>query len=92
MHGKVLENFQLTICSLAAEDNSLALKVLRHDHDLTEIEHRYREAHLRRLQKRMKESLETSPLHLDLLSHLRGINTKLAAIARLSMMEHPAVS
>lgn len=82
MHSKVLENFQLAICAVTMEDEALARKVIRHDKDLIELEDRCRESHLYRLHKGMKDSIETSPLHLDLLSNLRRIDTKLVAIVR----------
>ncbi len=81
-HTKVLENFQLTISTLASEDESIARKVSRHEKHLEELEDRYREAHIHRLHKGLKETIETSSIHLDLLSNLRRINTKLMMIVK----------
>jgi len=84
-HAKVLENFQLTLSTLTTEDESIARKISRHERHLGEIEDHYREAHLQRLHKGLKETIETSSIHLDLLSNLRRINSKLMAIVRASM-------
>lgn len=83
-HSKVLENFQLMISTLTTEDESLARKVSRHDKHLAAIESRYREAHLQRLHKGLKETIETSSIHIDLLSNFRRINSKLMGIVKAS--------
>lgn len=85
VHSKVLENFQLTISILAAEDETLSKKIVRHEKHLAEIEDNYRQAHLQRLHKGLRESFETSSIHLDLLSNLRRVNSKLTAIAQKSL-------
>ena len=85
VHAKVLENFQLTISILTTEDESIARKVIRHEKHLVEIEDRYREAHLLRLHKGLKETIETSSIHLDLLSNFRRINSKLTIIATTAL-------
>lgn len=85
MHAKVLENFQLTISTLTTEDTTLARKVLRHENHLALLEDRYRESHLQRLHLGLKETIETSSLHLDLLSNFRRINSKLTAIMKATL-------
>ncbi len=85
MHAKVLENFQLAIATLASEDESIARKLMRHEKHLDEMEDRYREAHLQRLHKGMKEAIETSSIHLDLLSNFRRINAKLLEIVTAAL-------
>ncbi|MBI4373709.1 MAG: Na/Pi cotransporter family protein [Deltaproteobacteria bacterium] len=84
-HSKVAENFQIAISTITAEDETLARKVARHERRLIEIEAQYREAHLLRLHKGLKETIETSSIHLDLLSNFRRINTKLFAIVRAAV-------
>jgi len=55
-----------------------------HEKHLAEIEDHYREAHLQRLHKGLKETIETSSIHIDLLSNLRRVNSKLMVIVRAS--------
>ncbi len=81
-HSKILENFQLAISLLTAVDAPLNRKVLRHEKHLADLEDQYRQAHLQRLHKGLKETIETSSIHLDLLSNLRRINSKLTTIVR----------
>lgn len=87
LHSKVSENFQLAISTVAAEDESLARKMLRHERHLAELEDQYREAHLHRLHKGLKETIETSSIHLDLLSNFRRVNSKLLDIVMEALPE-----
>jgi phosphate:Na+ symporter len=82
IHFKVLENFQLMVSTLTTEDEALARKAVRHEKHLAFLEDRYREAHLQRLHKGLKETIETSSIHLDLLANFRRINSKLTAIVK----------
>ncbi|MBI2083446.1 MAG: Na/Pi cotransporter family protein [Deltaproteobacteria bacterium] len=84
-HSKVSENFQIAISTITTEDETLARKVARHEKRLVEIEAKYREAHLQRLHRGLKETIETSSIHLDLLSNFRRVNTKLYAIVRAAL-------
>lgn len=82
VHSKILENFQLMVSSLTMEDPSLIRKMVRHEDHLAHLEDQYREAHLHRLHKGLKETIETSSIHLDLLANFRRINSKLTAIVK----------
>ncbi len=88
-HSKVNENFHLTLSYLASEDVILARKILRHESYMTILEDKYRQAHLMRLHRGLKETIETSSIHLDLLASFRLINTKLASVidANLAQIE-----
>lgn len=87
IHAKVLENFELMISILTNEDESMARRMARHEKHLALIEERYREAHLQRLHRGLKETIETSSTHLELLSHYRRINWKLTAIVKSASPE-----
>jgi phosphate:Na+ symporter len=65
-HGKIVEMF----------DESLVSKKV-----LGNLEKELKNAHIRRLNKGMKESLETSSIHLDILSSMRRIVSVCAGIA-----------
>lgn len=82
MHTKVLENFQLAISIFTTEDQGLAQQMLRHEKHMTYLEDKYRESHLLRLHKGLKETLKTSSIHLDLLSNFQRVNAKLTSIVR----------
>lgn len=80
-HEKVVENLELALAAFAGRDQDLAQKVLRHKTSLAEIERTYRQAHINRLHRGLKESLETSAIHLDILSNLKRINSHITNIA-----------
>jgi phosphate:Na+ symporter len=80
-HRMVMENFRLAITALASGDIDLGKKVLRHKKHLAEIEQEYAQQHLLRLHQGLRESFETSSIHLDLLSNLRRINAIVCRMA-----------
>jgi phosphate:Na+ symporter len=80
-HRKVVENFELAISSFASNDPELGQKVLRHKKRLAEIERELGQKHLMRLHQGLRESFETSSIHLDLLSNLRRINAIISKMA-----------
>jgi phosphate:Na+ symporter len=73
-HGKVCENIDLALVAFATGDEEIARKVLRHREKLVDIEAQLKEKHIGRLNQGLRESLETSSMHLDILAYLRGVN------------------
>jgi len=55
--------------------------VQRHRVRIAEIEDKLKQAHIARLHKGLRESLDTSSIHLDLLAALRRINGLLSNMA-----------
>lgn len=82
----VNENFDLAISILTQPSEELSTKVNRHEEHIDEVEQQLRQAHFNRLHKGLKESFDTSSLHLDILGNLRRINTKVAHIVKMAMI------
>ena len=80
-HQKVMENFELGVSAFTSGDVELAHKLLRHKTRLGEIERDLRQAHINRLHLGLKESIDTSAIHLDVLTNLKRINSYIANIA-----------
>ncbi len=80
-HRKVLENFDLAIATFTSGDVELARTLLRHKVTLAELARDLIEAHIQRLHQGLRESIDTSSIHLDLLSNLKRINSHLSSIA-----------
>ena len=80
-HGKVCENFDLALVAFSTGDEEIARKVLRHRAKLSDIETELKEKHISRLNQGLRESLETSSMHLDLLAFLRGVNGYVSNLA-----------
>jgi len=78
---KVIENFELAVAAFSTSDEELARKVQRHRAALAEIEDKLKQTHIARLHKGLRESLETSSIHLDLLAALRRVNALLTNMA-----------
>jgi len=81
-HGRILETFAWTISAMTASDEELAHRVLRSVDHLKAQEGELRLKHLARLQAGLKESFETSSIHLDTLSSFSRIASLLADLVR----------
>ncbi|MDO8461350.1 MAG: Na/Pi cotransporter family protein, partial [Deltaproteobacteria bacterium] len=79
-HAKVVENFDLAVSSMTTGDQEMAKKVIRHDSHMREIERELRQAHLNRLHQGLRETFETSSIHLDVLANFQRINNKITAV------------
>jgi phosphate:Na+ symporter len=85
-HARVMENLELSIAAFTSGDVDLARKLLRHKVKIAEMAQDLTEAHIQRLHQGLRESIETSSIHLDLLSNLKRINSQLSNIAHLILM------
>ncbi len=81
LHTKVTENLELTIAAFAAQDRTLAEKVIRHKANINVIEREYRQTHIGRLHEGLRESIDTSSIHLDVLANLKRVNSLATNIA-----------
>ncbi len=81
----VSENFKLMISALVQPHEEIAMKLARHEEHMNEIEQQLRQAHIARLHKGLKESFDTSSIHLDILANIRRINTNITNIARMAV-------
>lgn len=80
----VLENFGLMMSMLTQPSVEIAGKIERHEEHMNEVEQSLRQAHITRLNQGLKESFDTSSVHLDILTNLRRINSKLTHITKLA--------
>lgn len=80
-HGKVAENLDIALAAFTNRDQELARKLLRHKEYLGDMERTLRQRHLDRLHAGVRESIETTSVHLDVLSNIKRINSHLTAVA-----------
>jgi len=80
-HKKIVDSFQLAMSAYTTRSAELCRKVIRKKEQLLALEFQLREKHLDRLRQGIKESLDTSALHLELLSHLRRINSFISNVS-----------
>ena len=85
-HARVMENLDLSIAAFTSGDAELARTLLRHKGKIAQMAQELTEAHIERLHKGLRESIDTSSIHLDLLSNLKRINSQLSNIAHPIIM------
>jgi len=76
-----VQNLELAISAFAANDQALAQQVLERKLELSQTERRFRQAHIERLHAGYRESIDTSEIHLDVLTNLKRINSHVTAVA-----------
>ncbi len=79
-HGLVSKNFERAIAAFAANDRGLAQEVLDQRPVIRQRERDLRESHLDRLRAGLAESLETSEIHLDILTNLKRVSSHVSAL------------
>jgi phosphate:Na+ symporter len=79
-HGLVAKNLERAIAAFAASDRTLAQEVLDQRPLMRARERELRESHLGRLRAGLAESLETSEIHLDVLTNLKRISSHVSAL------------
>ena len=80
-HGLVMESFKLGTLTFTTEDRRLAEELLKRKAFIAETENDLRQAHINRLHLGLKESIDTSSIHLDILTNLKRINSHITNIA-----------
>jgi len=80
-HAEVVTTLQMVINAVASWDKTLAKKVIERRKRLSLEENRLHRAHINRLHKGLKETLDTSAVHMDLISDLNRINLHASKIA-----------
>jgi phosphate:Na+ symporter len=79
-HGLVSKNLESAIGAVAASDRALAQEVLDQRPLMRQRERELRESHLGRLRAGLAESLDTSEIHLDILTNLKRISSHVSAL------------
>ena len=91
LHAMVIENLELAISALATQDHSIAEKVVRHKSNINLMERRLRQTHMQRLHEGLRETIDTSSIHLDVLAGLKRVNSLIAGIAYAVLGQHDTV-
>ncbi|WP_425260676.1 Na/Pi cotransporter family protein [Rubrivivax sp. RP6-9] len=81
LHERLLANLRLAMGVFLDGHVRDAQALLEEKARFRELEHAYAANHIARLQHNTAQSIETSSLHLDLLSELKRINSHLCSIA-----------
>jgi len=80
-HSEVAATLQMAIDAFAAWNKKLAREVIERRKMLSLKQNRLHRAHINRLHQGLKESLDTSTIHMDLIGDLNRINLHASKIA-----------
>jgi phosphate:Na+ symporter len=81
LHERLMANLRLGMSVFLDGHVRDAKKLLEEKARFRDLEHEYAASHIARLQDNTTQSIETSSLHLDLISDLKRINSHLCSIA-----------
>jgi phosphate:Na+ symporter len=81
LHARLIANLQLAVAVFLNGDLKSAQRLIGEKVTFRELEMRYAESHLRRLSDNTPQSVETSSLHLDLLSDFKRINSLFCSVS-----------
>ena len=81
LHQMIAEDFQNAITAFATLDRELAQQVISDKGKVNQKERELRAAHIRRLHRGLAKTIETSAIHLDILTNFRRIRSHITAIA-----------
>jgi phosphate:Na+ symporter len=79
-HGMISKNLERAIAAFAASDRALAQEVLDQRPIIRQRERELRSSHLARLRQGLAESLETSEIHLDVLTNLKRVSSHISQL------------
>jgi phosphate:Na+ symporter len=81
-HSKILKAFEIALSCFSTDNKNLAQQVIQMKPEISKHEHLLRLSHFKRLRNGIKESLETSSVHMDLIDNLKRINSYSVNIAK----------
>ena len=81
LHARLLDNLRLSMSVFLNGNVHDAKKLLEEKARFRDLEHAYSRSHLVRLADNTLSSIETSSLHIDLISELKRINSHICSIA-----------
>jgi phosphate:Na+ symporter len=81
LHLRICENLDRGIAAFASHDATLARGILDQKPQISQLERTFRQNHIQRLRDGYRETIDTSEIHLDVLTNLKRINSHITAIA-----------
>ena len=81
LHARLLSNLRLGMSVFLHGDLKSAQQLLAEKVLFSELERAYADSHIERLTSNTAQSIETSALHLDLITDLKRINSHICSVA-----------
>nr|WP_294973922.1 Na/Pi cotransporter family protein [uncultured Pseudomonas sp.] len=91
LHGQLVSNLRLSLSVFLNGDQEGARRLRRAKQRFRLQERHYAHAHVDRLRQQVVQSIETSSLHLDLISDMKRLNSLFCAIA-YAVLDNPDAS
>jgi len=91
LHGQLLSNLRLSLSVFLNGDQEGARRLRRAKQRFRLQERRFAHSHVDRLRQQVVQSIETSSLHLDLISDMKRLNSLFCAIA-YAVLDNPDAS
>jgi len=82
MHGQIYANLQKVVSAFVHWNAEQAKEVLHQFPRIDKLESDLRKAHIQRLHNGLQETIDTSSIHLDVISSLKQINTHAESMAK----------
>ena len=92
LHERLMSNLRLAMSVFLDGHVNDARRLLEEKTRFGELEREYAATHIARLQDNTAQSIETSSLHLDLISDLKRINSHLCGVAYPILESHGALA
>ncbi len=83
MHGRTRGNLERAIEAFAQDNEALAREILHEIPRIEKLENDLRQAHIKRLHDGRQKTVDTTTIHLDVISNMREINGHIGSIARV---------
>ena len=87
-HSKVVDCLRISTAYFTSHDRALAAKLLVHYQEIEDLMLALSEQHMQRLHQGVKESLDTTSVHLDILGNLQRIATLAVNFTRVQGIKH----
>jgi phosphate:Na+ symporter len=92
LHERLVANLRLAMSVFLDGHVRDARRLLEEKARFRDLQHEYAASHIARLQDNTTQSIETSSLHLDLISDLKRINSHICSIAYPILESHGALA
>ncbi len=88
-HKIILNDFDMAVAAFARQDLDLAEQVIKEKGRIRQRERDLSASHVRRLHEGISETIETSSIHLDILTNLKRITSHITSIAHTVIGKPP---
>ncbi len=90
-HKLISDDFDMAITAFERKDPEMAERVIKEKTRIRQCERTLSISHIKRLHEGISETIESSSIHLDILTNLKRITSHITSIAHTVIERGPAV-